>query len=80
LIDFHYKVCKPNFSDQCGSTIKWCFGDDESQLGDYAWYDGLILLALKFIWGRWVMLLYNIVMANAAKRNEAILSLLNYEL
>ena len=23
-----------------GTTTRWSFGDDESQLGDYAWYDG----------------------------------------
>ena len=27
------------YACRAGSTTKWCFGDSESQLGDYAWYD-----------------------------------------
>jgi formylglycine-generating enzyme required for sulfatase activity len=27
------------YACRAGSTTKYCFGDDESQLGDYAWYD-----------------------------------------
>ena len=27
------------YACRAGSTSKWCFGDDESQLKDYAWYD-----------------------------------------
>jgi formylglycine-generating enzyme required for sulfatase activity len=26
------------YACRAGSTAKWCFGNDESQLGDYAWY------------------------------------------
>lgn len=26
------------YAARAGSTGKWCFGDDESELGDYAWY------------------------------------------
>jgi formylglycine-generating enzyme required for sulfatase activity len=26
------------YACRAGSTTKWCFGDSESQLGDYAWY------------------------------------------
>jgi formylglycine-generating enzyme required for sulfatase activity len=26
------------YACRAGSTGKWCFGDDEAQLGDYAWY------------------------------------------
>lgn len=28
------------YACRAGSTGKWCFGDQESQLGDYAWFDG----------------------------------------
>ena len=28
------------YACRSGSTGKWCFGDQESQLGDYAWFDG----------------------------------------
>ena len=27
------------YACRAGSTTKWCFGDDEKKLGDYAWYD-----------------------------------------
>jgi formylglycine-generating enzyme required for sulfatase activity len=27
------------YACRAGSSTKWCFGDDESQLQDYAWYD-----------------------------------------
>jgi len=27
------------YACRAGSTGRWCFGDDESQLGEYAWYD-----------------------------------------
>jgi formylglycine-generating enzyme required for sulfatase activity len=27
------------FACRAGTTTRYCFGDDESQLGDYAWYD-----------------------------------------
>jgi formylglycine-generating enzyme required for sulfatase activity len=27
------------YACRAGSTAKWCFGDDESQLKDYAWYN-----------------------------------------
>ncbi len=27
------------YACRAGSQGKWCFGDDESRLGDYAWYD-----------------------------------------
>jgi len=26
------------YASRAGSTGKWCFGDDESKLGEYAWY------------------------------------------
>ena len=28
------------YSCRAGSTMKWCFGDSERQLEDYAWYKG----------------------------------------
>ena len=28
------------YACRSGSTGKWCFGNQESQLGDYAWFDG----------------------------------------
>lgn len=28
------------YACRAGSTSKWCYGDDESVLKDYAWYDG----------------------------------------
>ncbi len=28
------------YACRAGSTGKWCFGDQESQLGDYAWFSG----------------------------------------
>ena len=27
------------YACRAGSTTRYCFGDDESQLGEYAWYD-----------------------------------------
>ena len=27
------------YACRAGTTTKWCFGDSESQLGEYAWYD-----------------------------------------
>jgi formylglycine-generating enzyme required for sulfatase activity/tRNA A-37 threonylcarbamoyl transferase component Bud32 len=27
------------YACRAGSSAKWCFGDDESQLGEYAWYE-----------------------------------------
>jgi len=27
------------YACRAGSTGRWCFGDDEARLGDYAWYD-----------------------------------------
>ena len=27
------------YACRAATTVKWCFGDDEEQLGDYAWYD-----------------------------------------
>ena len=27
------------YACRAGSTTRYCFGDDESQLGDYAWYE-----------------------------------------
>ena len=28
------------YTARAGTTTRWSFGDDESQLGDYAWYSG----------------------------------------
>ena len=28
------------YAARAGTTTKYCFGDDESKLGEYAWYDG----------------------------------------
>ena len=28
------------YACRAGTTTRWSFGDDENQLGDYAWYDG----------------------------------------